>query len=75
MFSAYAVSTVRSEAAPATINIGGLYPATGSFAPFRQDPVNGGRLAVQMVNNSDGIELLGGAKLNLIVSNVQRDTS
>ncbi|MBV8152052.1 MAG: ABC transporter substrate-binding protein, partial [Candidatus Eremiobacteraeota bacterium] len=56
-----------------TINIGGLYPSTGSLALIGQGCVNAAKLAVQMVNDAGGIKSLGGAKLNLIVSDVQSD--
>jgi branched-chain amino acid transport system substrate-binding protein len=62
----------RSRAAEA-VNIGGLYPVTGSFAQIGQGCVNAAKLAVQMVNDAGGIKSLGGAKLNLIVSDVQSD--
>lgn len=64
-----------AQAAPTAVNIGGLYPATGSFAQFGQDAINAARLAVQMVNDRGGIKSLGGAKLNLILSDVQSDTT
>src|ERR1700685_3955986 len=57
------------------VNIGGLYPVTGSFAQIGQGCVNAAKLAVQMVNDAGGIKSLGGAKLNLIVSDVQSDTT
>src|SRR5215471_13292146 len=66
---------IRSSAAADTINIGGLYPVTGSFAQIGQGCVNAAKLAVQMVNDAGGIKSLGGAKLNLIVSDVQSDTT
>ena len=56
-----------------TVNIGGLYPSTGSLALIGQGCVNAAKLAVQMVNDAGGIKSLGGAKLNLIVSDVQSD--
>src|SRR6516162_4558127 len=66
---------IRSSAAADTINIGGLYPVTGSFAQIGQGCVAAAKLAVQMVNDAGGIKSLGGAKLNLIVSGVQSDTT
>src|SRR5580704_3977302 len=57
------------------VNIGGLYPVTGSMAQIGQGCVNAAKLAVQMVNDAGGIKSLGGAKLNLIVSDVQSDTT
>ncbi len=65
---------LRAKAAEA-VNIGGLYPVTGSFAQIGQGCVNAAKLAVAMVNDAGGIKSLGGAKLNLIVSDVQSDTT
>src|SRR5579859_4263271 len=64
---------IRTAAAVDTVNIGGLYPVTGSFAQIGQGCVNAAKLAVQMVNDAGGIKSLGGAKLNLVVSDVQSD--
>src|ERR1041385_1966904 len=66
---------IRTAAAVDTVNIGGLYPVTGSFAQIGQGCVNAAKLAVQMVNEAGGIKSLGGAKLNLIVSDIQSDTT
>jgi branched-chain amino acid transport system substrate-binding protein len=71
---AVAAWPLRGRAADA-VNIGGLYPTTGSFAQIGQGCVNAAKLAVQMVNDAGGIKSLGGAKLNLIVSDVQSDTT
>jgi branched-chain amino acid transport system substrate-binding protein len=71
---AVAAWPLRARAADA-VNIGGLYPTTGSFAQIGQICVNAAKLAVQMVNDAGGIKSLGGAKLNLIVSDVQSDTT
>jgi branched-chain amino acid transport system substrate-binding protein len=57
------------------VNIGGLYPVTGSMAQIGQGCVNAAKLAVEMINTAGGIKSLGGAKLNLIVSDVQSDTT
>src|ERR1700746_2443998 len=62
---------IRTAAAADVINIGGLYPVTGNFALIGQGCVNAAKLAVQMVNDAGGIKSLGGAKLNLIGSDVQ----
>jgi len=64
---------IGTAAAADTVNIGGLYPVTGSFAQIGQGCVNAAKLAVEMVNDAGGIKSLGGAKLNLIVSDVQSD--
>jgi branched-chain amino acid transport system substrate-binding protein len=65
----------RKAFAAEPVSIGGLYPVTGSFAQIGQGCVNAAKLAVQMVNDAGGIKSLGGAKLNLIVSDVQSDTT
>src|SRR3954449_507062 len=57
------------------VNIGALYPTTGSMAQIGQACVNAAKLAVEMVNEAGGIKSLGGAKLNLIISDVQSDTT
>ena len=45
------------------------------MAQIGQGCVNAAKLAVEMVNEAGGIKSLGGAKLNLIVSDVQSDTT
>ena len=65
---------LRSRAAE-PVNIGALYPVTGNFAQIGQGCVNAAKLAAQMVNDAGGIKSLGGAKLNLIISDVQSDTT
>jgi branched-chain amino acid transport system substrate-binding protein len=65
----------RSAFAADPVNIGALYPVTGSFAQIGQVCSNAAKLAVQMVNDAGGIKSLGGARLNLIVSDVQSDTT
>ena len=72
--TAFAAFPLRLRAAE-PVNIGGLYPVTGSMAQIGQGCVNAAKLAVQMVNDAGGIKSLGGAKLNLIVSDVQSDTT
>jgi len=68
-----AFPTLSRAAEP--VNIGGLYPVTGSLAQIGQGCVTAAKLAVQMVNDAGGIKSLGGAKLNLIISDVQSDTT
>ena len=70
-----ALGIPRRSSAAEPVNIGGLYPVTGSFAQIGQGCVNAAKLAVQMVNDAGGIKALGGAKLNLIISDVQSDTT
>src|SRR5579859_1402496 len=57
------------------VNIGALYPSTGSMAQIGQACVVAAKLAAEMVNQAGGIKSLGGAKLNLIISDVQSDTT
>jgi len=57
------------------VNIGALYPSTGGMAQIGQACVAAAKLAVDMVNEAGGIKALGGAKLNLIISDVQSDTT
>jgi branched-chain amino acid transport system substrate-binding protein len=72
-FAAFGI--MRKSAAAEAVTIGGLYPVTGSFAQIGQGCVNAAKLAVQMINDGGGIKALGGAKLNLITSDVQSDTT
>src|SRR3979411_2960325 len=50
------------------VNIGALYPTTGSMAQIGVGCVAAAKLAVEMVNEAGGIKSPGGAKLNLILS-------
>jgi branched-chain amino acid transport system substrate-binding protein len=70
-FSAY---PLRGWAAD-PVNIGGLYPVTGSMAQIGVGIVAAAKLAVEMVNEAGGIKSLGGAKMNLIISDIQSDTT
>jgi branched-chain amino acid transport system substrate-binding protein len=71
---AFGAVPLRGWAADA-VNIGGLYPTTGSMAQIGTGCVAAAKLAVDMVNEAGGIKSLGGAKLNLIISDVQSDTT
>ena len=62
-FSAY---PLRGWAAD-PVNIGGLYPVTGSMAQIGVGIVAAAKLAVEMVNEAGGIKSLGGAKMKLII--------
>jgi branched-chain amino acid transport system substrate-binding protein len=75
VLAAGALVAPRRSGAAEPVNIGALYPVTGSFAQIGQGCVNAAKLAVQMVNDAGGIKALGGARLNLIVSDVQSDTT
>ena len=71
VFSAFPIVARAAD----TVNIGALYPVTGSLAQIGIGCVNAAKLATQMVNDAGGIKSLGGAKLNLIISDVQSDTT
>ena len=60
-------------AAARDVNIGVLYPTSGSQARFGQMCVNAVKLAVDDVNAAGGIKSLGGAKLNPILADIQSD--
>jgi branched-chain amino acid transport system substrate-binding protein len=72
--SAFTAFPIIGRAAE-TVNIGALYPVTGSLAQIGLGCVNAAKLATQMVNDAGGIKSLGGAKLNLIISDIQSDTT
>jgi branched-chain amino acid transport system substrate-binding protein len=71
---AFGAYPLRGWAADA-VNIGGLYPVTGSMAQIGVGIVAAAKLAVEMVNEAGGIKSLGGAKMNLIISDIQSDTT
>jgi branched-chain amino acid transport system substrate-binding protein len=60
-------------AAAKEVNIGVLYPTSGSQARFGQMCVNATRLAVDDVNRAGGIKSLGGARINAIYADIQSD--
>lgn len=62
-------------AAAREVNIGVLYPTSGSQARFGQACVNAVRLATDEINAAGGIKSLGGAKLNLVVADIQSDAT
>src|SRR3981189_2279413 len=72
--SAFGAVPMRGWAAD-PVNIGALYPTTGSMAQIGVGCVAAAKLAVEMVNDAGGIKSLCGAKLNLILSDVQSDTT
>lgn len=65
----------RIARAAETVNIGALYPVTGSLAQIGEGCVAASKLAIEMLNEAGGIKALGGAKVNLIISDVQSDTT
>src|SRR5437868_14296981 len=71
---AFGAVPLRGFAADA-VNIGALYPTTGSMAQIGVGCVAAAKLAVDMINEAGGIKSLGGAKLNLIISDIQSDTT
>ncbi len=60
-------------AAAKEVNIGVLYPTSGSQARFGQMCVNAIKMAVDDINNAGGIKSLGGAKINAIYADIQSD--
>ena len=72
--AAFGAVPLRGYAAD-PVNIGALYPVTGSMAQIGVGCVAAAKLAVEMVNAAGGIKSLGGAKLNLVLSDVQIDTT
>ena len=62
-----------TAAAAREVNIGVLYPTSGSAARFGQMCVNAVQMAVDDVNNAGGIKSLGGVKLKPIYADIQSD--
>jgi branched-chain amino acid transport system substrate-binding protein len=52
----------------ATVNIGVIQPLSGANAPFGVNCRNGIELVADEINAAGGIKALGGAKINLVVS-------
>src|SRR5262245_27996860 len=57
-----------SSAQPAAINIGVVVPLSGANAQFGINSRNGIELVSDLINAAGGIKALGGAKINLIVT-------
>jgi branched-chain amino acid transport system substrate-binding protein len=57
-----------SSAQPAAINIGVVVPLSGANAQFGVNSRNGIELVADEINAAGGIKALGGAKINLVVS-------
>ena len=55
------------RAAPGTIKIGSVQPATGPLAVIGQGQRRGNQLAVDYINAKGGIKSMGGAKLELLL--------
>lgn len=72
--SAFGAVPLRGFAAE-PVSIGALYPTTGSMAQIGVGCVAAAKLAVDMINKAGGIKSLGGAKINLLISDVQSDTT
>jgi branched-chain amino acid transport system substrate-binding protein len=62
---------VLRGAQPSAIKIGGLWPITGILAAGGSSCMNGAKVAISEINEAGGIKALGGAKLELIVADVQ----
>src|SRR5258708_14384461 len=57
------------------VNIGALYPTTGSMAQIGVGCVAAAKLAIEMVNEAGGIKSLGRAQPKLIPSPLQSPTT
>jgi branched-chain amino acid transport system substrate-binding protein len=57
-----------SSAQPAAVNIGVIQPLSGANAQFGVNSRNGIELVADEVNAAGGIKALGGARINLVVS-------
>lgn len=55
------------------INIGLIYPTSGSLASLGKTALNGHQFAVDEINSYGGIHSLGGAKLKVIVGDSEGD--
>ena len=64
---------VRVAHGAADVNIGVLYPTSGSQARFGQMCENAVKLAVDEVNAAGGIKSLGGARLKPVYADIQSD--
>lgn len=53
------------------VTLGAVVPLTGPNAAWGQQTWNGFQLAAKMINESGGIESLGGAKLNVVVADTE----
>ena len=61
------------RAAAKDVNVGVLYPTSGSQARFGQMCLNAVKLAVDDVNARGGIKALGGARINPVIADIQSD--
>ena len=66
MTATFGVPTLL-RAAPSTIKIGSVQPATGPLAVIGVGQRRGNQLAVDYINSKGGIQSLGGAKLELLL--------
>src|SRR5215510_9739544 len=57
-----------SSAQPAAVNVGVIQPLSGANAQFGINSRNGIELVADEINAAGGIKALGGAKINLVVS-------
>ncbi|MCP4691350.1 MAG: ABC transporter substrate-binding protein [Desulfobacterales bacterium] len=55
------------KAAPKTIKIGSIQPATGPLAVIGQGQRRGNRMAVDYINSTGGVQSLGGARIELLL--------
>lgn len=65
---ALALGLTTAAAAQDTVKIGILLPLSGPAAPIGVNSLNGHKMAVEEINAAGGIPSLGGAKIELVVS-------
>ena len=64
---------VRSAKAPGEVEIGVVYPMTGSSGPMGQNAIRGWNIAVDEINEAGGIKSLGGAKIKTLLRDSESD--
>jgi branched-chain amino acid transport system substrate-binding protein len=64
---------VRSAKVPGEIEIGVIYPMTGSSGPMGQNAIRGWNIAVDEINDSGGIKSLGGAMIKTLLRDSESD--
>jgi len=68
-------ANTQTEPVVKTIKIGAIFPLSGTSADNGKQNVNGAELAVKQTNEAGSIKALGGAKLELVVSDNMSDTN
>lgn len=57
------------------VNLGVLYPRTGDYARLGETCIEASILAAEDINDAGGIEALGGARINLIISDATSEAT